>query len=169
MNREERLAKDRAVDPILFYHPSDGYGIFSNFSKHPIVLPSPWTREPTLYRTTEHRYQAMKSVNQEGHDWVVSAATAYESKERGRQVDLLDDWGGDYRDPCFWVMFEALTAKVFQHSKMERTLARTLDRTLYEDSPVDDIWGWRFRNDYRGKNLLGRALMDVRACCFSRP
>lgn len=35
-------------------------------------------------------------------------------------------------------------------------------RRIYEDSPTDDIWGWRFQQSYTGKNLLGRCWMDVR-------
>jgi predicted NAD-dependent protein-ADP-ribosyltransferase YbiA (DUF1768 family) len=66
-------------------------------------------------------------------------------------------------------MLEVTTAKARQHADIGKALEVTFDRPIYEDSPVDDIWGVRYRNNYQGKNLLGRCWMETRdsqkQCC----
>ena len=165
MERTERLAIDGYgpdVEPVLFYDARDEWGVFSNFSRHPVVMPHPFTGKTVGYLTAEHRFQAMKATNREAHDYVAAAAGPGDSKHKGREILLRDGWGGNYGDLCWYVMFEVVLAKAFQHDEMMDALMLTGTRPIYEDSPVDDIWGWRFRNDYRGKNLLGRVLMQVR-------
>jgi ribA/ribD-fused uncharacterized protein len=161
MNIYARLARDGAVDPILFYGGGE-WGCFSNFSSHGIWLPSPWEAVKTYYKTTEHRYQALKATDKFDHDYVVKSKNAGQSKDRGREIELREDWGNDEGDVCWYVMLECLIAKSLQHPSVLSTLDRTDDRWIYEDSPVDDIWGWRFQQDYSGKNLLGRCWMQTR-------
>lgn len=159
MTREERLARDRAVNPVLFYRPRDEWGVFSNFSPHPVTMIHPWSEMPTTYPTSEHRYQAMKAISREHHDYVGRSGDAAESKVRGREITLREDWD----DACFDVMVEVVAAKAHQHEEMSAALLRTGVRHIYEDSPRDAIWGWRSGEDHDGKNLLGEALMFVRA------
>lgn len=165
MDLRERLALDGYEDcePIFFYHPSDKYGWASNFSKHEIVLPSPFTFELTSYRTGEHRYQAMKATSVEDHDYIAGASNPTKAKSRGREILLRDAWGDSYGDLCYLVMLEVILTKVSQHNVIRRNLSKisTL-QPIYEDSPTDDIWGIRCAQDYRGKNLLGRCWMQVR-------
>jgi ribA/ribD-fused uncharacterized protein len=148
------------VQPELFYR-SKTKG--SNFSLHSIRLLDPWTGKPRVYKTCEHRYQAMKANSQAEHDWVCEAPTAFESKERGREVKLRLMWGEHYGSYAWYVMWEVVMAKAMQHADVREWLLSTGDRPIYEDSPVDDIWGWRYENDHRGRNLLGRCWMQVRA------
>lgn len=63
-------------------------------------------------------------------------------------------------------------AKFAQHPELRAYLAGTGDRVLVEASPVDRIWGIGLAHDdpaaenpelWRGLNLLGFALMEVRA------
>jgi ribA/ribD-fused uncharacterized protein len=162
MTKDERLALDTAGNsPIFFYNQNRPWGFLSNFSHHSIVMPSPWTGAPVLYKTGEHRYQAMKGSRQAEHDWVVEAADPSQAKDRGRAVRIWPDWGSDRTDRCYLVMTEVVTYKAMAHKRIADTLRGTSDM-IYEDSPVDDIWGWRYGNDYRGKNLLGLAWMQVR-------
>lgn len=165
MTREERLARDGCVNPVLFYHPRNQWGVFSNFSEHPVDMIHPWSQKPTRYATSEHRYQAMKATCREDHDHVASADGPMQSKERGGRngIRLREDWGADKDGACYAVMVEVVEAKVAQHDEMRAMLLRTGARHIYEDSATDDIWGWRCREDYRGRNLLGEALMEVRA------
>lgn len=160
MNREERLALDGCDNPVLFYRPSDAWGCFSNFSRHVVVLPHPFLNYAVTYATSEHRYQAMKATTVEDHDFVAAAYSAAEAKDRGRRIALRASWdfGTSYE-----VMVEAVAAKTAQHAAVGRALRETGDRMIYEDSPVDDIWGWRFHESYTGENLLGKALMEVRS------
>lgn len=172
MNKQQRLEHDGALDPILFYHQGHDWGVFSNFSHHPVVLPHPWTGVPTFHLTSEHRYQAMKATCHEDYDYVLAAENATESKARGGRftgIPLRSDWGDKYHDLCYYVMFEVVFAKAIQVPEMADALVDSQDRSLYEDSPTDDIWGWRNRNDYRGRNLLGQALMEVRSLIYGYP
>lgn len=168
MTREERLKADgfEGVEPVLFYR-SKTKG--SNFSPHVVRLLDPWTGKPTEYPTGEHRYQAMKSVDQEGHDYVLEAGTAFESKRRGHEILLRPGWSGPTSDPTYgsfawYSMWEVVMAKALQHRDVRIWLFETGKLPIYEDSPTDDIWGWRHADDYRGKNLLGRCWMQVRGC-----
>jgi ribA/ribD-fused uncharacterized protein len=165
LTREERLTQDGAVNPILFYRPRDPWGCFSNFSRHGVWLPHPWTGERVFYPTTEHRFQCMKACRAEDHDYVLAAANPTEAKHRGgpQGIALIDGWDSSYRGFAYYAMFEALVAKTLQHEDVSGALVDSGLRHIYEDSAVDDIWGWRYRNDHRGKNLLGRCWMDVRA------
>lgn len=162
MNRAERLESDGAVDPVLFFGARNPNGIFSNFYPTAIVLPNPWTFQPVWYRTREHRYQAMKATTKAEHDYVAKSATAYQSKQRGREVTLRDGWGSTQDGICWFVMCECLVASVYQDTPTLDALTGTGLRHMYEDSPTDDIWGWRFEQSYTGKNLLGKAWMHTR-------
>jgi ribA/ribD-fused uncharacterized protein len=155
---------DRDVEPVLFYHATGRYGAFSNFSGHTVELQVPSQKRRRVYATGEHRFQAMKAITVKDHTWVAKAISAFDAKKRGgpRGIELRDGWGNDYGDLCWYVMLELVIAKAQQHPEVLRLLRRTGDRPIYEDSPTDDIWGWRYREDYRGKNLLGRCWMTAR-------
>ena len=67
-------------------------------------------------------------------------------------------------------MVEVLKAK-FQRADLRKILLATEDRTLVEASPYDRIWGVGLavedsrildERKWRGQNLLGKALMEVR-------
>lgn len=156
-SREQRLAQDGAVNPVLFFG-----GRFSNFSAHPVVLPSPWDGELIEYRTSEHRFQAMKAITPDDHNLVAFQSSASDSKKAGRNIMLRPDWGDDSNTICWFVMLEALIYKTVQHSDVRNELRSTGKRIMYEDSPTDDLWGWRHARDHSGKNLLGRCWMQVR-------
>lgn len=164
MTKEERLERDGwdGIEPVLFYSPKDHNGIGSNFSNHRLILPHPFTGDDALYDTGEHRYQAMKAVTFEEHEKIRKAGSAFLAKKYGAQTLLRDGWGNDYGDLCWYVMVETISAKTLQNRAASKWLESTEDRLIYEDSPTDDIWGWRFENHYVGKNLLGRSWMEVR-------
>lgn len=165
MNREERLKRDgfEGIEPVLFYgHRGTEWPYFSNFSRHSVRMINPWTGKSIVYDTTEHRYQAMKSVDQRGHDYVVESSGPGQSKTRGREVQLRRDWGENYGTFAYYVMLEAVLTKASQYPIIGRSLERTGDRPIYEDSPTDDIWGWRYAKDHSGNNLLGLCWMQVR-------
>lgn len=166
MTREERLKADgyEGVEPVEFYSARDEYGAFSNFSPHPVVMINPWTGRYQRYSTIEHRFQAMKATNLRDHGWVVEAPSSGDAKLRGGPggISLREGWGSSYGDLCWYVMHEAVLAKAMQHPKIAELLLSTGDRPIWEDSPVDDIWGIRYEQSYTGKNLLGECWMDVR-------
>lgn len=170
MTKEERLKRDGygGVRPVLFYGPKNPNGLGSNFSKHAVWLPHPQTGKLTRYPTGEHRFQAMKATDARCHDAIANQPTAGKSKEAGgprSSVEgfvLRDGWGNNYGDLCWYVMAELVLAKALQHEDVQRWLTWTEEAPIYEDSPVDDIWGWRYEQSYTGKNLLGRCWMLTR-------
>lgn len=132
-------------------------GHFSNFAVCRLRMAHPWTGVDTEYLTVEHRFQAYKAASADEHDYVNRAPTAREAKNRGREVKMRADWEGTLRVD---VMREALRVK-FAAPFFADALRRTGNLTLIEDAPWDPIWGCG--PDGKGRNLLGKLLMDVRS------
>ena len=91
-------------------------------------------------------------------------------KRLGQQVRGFDEdtWKRERLD----IVVRGNEAKFGQSQKLRRILLATGDKTLVEASPIDRIWGIGLRADdpraqrpseWRGLNLLGEALMRVRA------
>lgn len=165
MDRAERMEKDGLTkEPIEFYGKNCEYNFFSNFSPHHLTLPHPFHPDEAIqYMTGEHRFQAMKASNEEDHDWIAAAVTPGDSKTRGRAIELREGWDTGL---SYYVMVETVMAKALAHEHILKALLGTNRRAIWEDSPTDDIWGIRYRNDYRGQNLLGKAWMQVRDQIF---
>jgi ribA/ribD-fused uncharacterized protein len=139
-------------DPEIRKDPEGVYfygGAFSNFAASPFLDGD----TGRMYPTVEHWFQANKAVHTEDHEWVRAAPNPAEAKRRGRHIRLRDDWEKVKYD----VMLQGLRAK-FMLSDFRKALLETGERNIYEDSPYDYEWGFR----KGGKNLLGKALMQVR-------
>jgi len=72
---------------------------------------------------------------------------------------------------CFEIMIEVNKAKYSQNEKLKKLLLSTGDKVIVEASPFDAIWGigLHWKDDkvldeklWKGMNLLGKALMEVR-------
>lgn len=139
---------------------------FSNFYLAPIEL------DGKRWETTEHYYQAMKSldaVEQEevrtgipiGHtragqlEKTEPNLTPGFAKKQGRLLLCRTDWTEVKQD----VMRKALRAKFAIPALREKLLSTGEDK-LIEASPSDYIWGEGA--DKSGQNLLGVLLMEVR-------
>jgi len=68
-------------------------------------------------------------------------------------------------------MYNGLLLKFSQNNSIKQKLISTHPKTLYEASKYDKIWGIGYyaneaintnKNKY-GRNLLGKALMDIRS------
>lgn len=171
MTAEERLAADgyAGADPVLFYYGTgEEWSCFSNFSPHRVSLPDPFYGLVESYETSEHRFQAMKADVWEAHRDIRLARGPSQTKLFGSRrspvegFNLREGWGEDYGDLCWYVMFEVVLAKAIQNQDVMDLLVATDDRPMYEDSPTDDKWGWRYHSNHSGKNLLGQCWMDVR-------
>ena len=92
-----------------------------------------------------------------------------EIKKLGRKVKNFDEKLWDkYK---FSIVYSGNLAKFSQNEKLKEFLLSTGDKVLVEASPYDGIWGIRMSADdenaenptrWRGQNLLGFALMQVR-------
>ena len=102
-------------------------------------------------------------------DAIAQATQPDKAKALGRAVQNYDDavWSSVRYDK----MVDVLRAK-FKEPFMRDILLRTGDRIIVEASPYDRIWGVGLdvedtrildEKNWRGQNLLGKALMDVRA------
>jgi ribA/ribD-fused uncharacterized protein len=179
MTKGERLKADgvTGAGSIIFYGPDEKkneFAIFSNFANYGVWMEDPFTHQMRWYKTVEHRFQAMKAITAITHEAIANQPTAYKAKQAGSKRSTVKNhvlrpgWGNDYGDLCWYVMFEAVLAKAMQHPEMTDALLDSYSDDeeplmIYEDSPTDPIWGWKIGDDYSGKNLLGKVLMQVRA------
>ena len=136
-----------AEEPFDFYG-----GPFSNFAYSPIHVDIGWGEHE--YSTVEHAFQAAKTTKDWQHHAVRTVATPSMAKQIGRNVELRPDW----EDVKYDVMLKCLRAK-YAIPYFRRQLLSTGYKEIREDSPTDRVWGWRDG----GQNLLGKALMQVRA------
>jgi ribA/ribD-fused uncharacterized protein len=179
MTPEERLARLRAtemagdrIDVLPFYghkpNPdgSAGIGCLSQW------WPQPFTVEGVSYATAEHWMMAGKARlfnDDDGLAEILAAASPGAAKAAGRRVRGFDD--ATWRAVCYDIVVAGNLAKFGQNDDLAGFLRRTGRRILAEASPFDRIWGigmGRTHADvarptrWRGLNLLGFALMDVR-------
>lgn len=146
------MAAPSASSALCFRKDTAVFGCFSNFSAHPVQV------DGVVWPTTEHFFQGMKPPqgHEEVREEVRSCKTPGKAKHLGRRVPLRDDWD-TYR---LEVMLTALRAKFSQHPSIGETLLLTGDRELVEDNKSDAFWGCGANG--KGKNMLGKLLMQVR-------
>lgn len=135
--------------------------------------PASFEIEGITYATAEHWMMAAKARlfdEPETLEQILVASTPAEAKALGRQVKNFDDaiWKANARR----LVTEGNVAKFRQNKELGEFLLATGDAVLVEASPRDCLWGIGLGQDnpkaqhpdtWRGQNLLGFALMDVRA------
>ena len=133
---------------------------------------SPFTVNNLTYLTAEHWMMAHKALlfgDTISFDKIINATKPGEAKELGRQVMGYDEqlWNEQRVE----IVKLGNIHKFNQHPELARYLLKTDDRVLVEASPVDTIWGIGLSEEdddlqniyaWRGPNLLGFALMEVR-------
>jgi ribA/ribD-fused uncharacterized protein len=134
---------------------------------------APFALDGQRYPTAEH-YMMAEKARLFGDDTalsqVLSAANPGAAKAAGRKVKGFDE--AVWLEHRFDIVVRANRAKFEQNRAMAKFLRQTGDQVLVEASPVDAIWGIGLAADderaadplqWRGLNLLGFALMQVRA------
>ena len=125
-----------------------------------------------IYKTAEHWMMAKKAElfnDNEVLVKIIKANSPAEAKKLGRQVKNYDDklWLANRYE----IVKQGNYHKFSQNKDLKTFLINTKDRVLVEASPVDPIWGIGMATDHkdilnpekwRGLNLLGFALMEVR-------
>lgn len=109
-----------------------------------------------VWPTSEHVYQAMKSVDERIHRHVATMKSADRAKQFGSSVILRDDWE-KVKIP---IMKDILQAK-FSVPEMKELLIATDDEILVEYTWWNDTF-WGVNTDYQGENNLGKLLMEIR-------
>ncbi|WP_146602537.1 NADAR family protein [Novipirellula aureliae] len=140
------------TDSIKFYSTGDEYGEFSNFADYPIRIGK------ATWPTTEHYFQAMKFKSKSDQNEIRKANSPMLAARMGRdrKRTLRKDWESAKVN----VMREALIAKFTQHDELRELLLSTGNAKIIEHTTNDDYWG--DGGDGRGKNMLGRLLVEVR-------
>lgn len=124
------------------------------------------------YPTAEHWMMAGKArlFNDEVtlHK-IINARTAPEAKTLGREVMGFDAQKWD--EEKYGLVIKGNLAKFSSNDQLKNFLIDTGDAVIVEASPVDNIWGIGLAADHadaahpskwKGENLLGYALMEVR-------
>ncbi|XP_033736830.1 riboflavin biosynthesis protein PYRR, chloroplastic-like [Pecten maximus] len=139
---------------------------FSQF--HPAVF----TVDGVKYNCAEQYMMHQKALtfkDDENAKAIMKAAKAFSQKKLGRKVRnfVPDIWSAK----CVDVVKKGNIAKFSQNSHLRKKLLDTYPKIMVEASPMDRIWGiglasgnklaWN-KNTWKGKNLLGYALTDVR-------
>jgi ribA/ribD-fused uncharacterized protein len=133
---------------------------------------SPFEIDGCVYPTAEHYMMAAKARlfgDVDAFDRVLKVGHPKQAKDAGRGVTGFDEeiWL-KYR---FDIVTTANEAKFRQNPGLSDFLLSTGDRILVEASPVDPVWGIGRASsdvhagspkDWKGLNLLGFALMEVR-------
>lgn len=156
-----------STEPVLFFKPEQPYGFMSNW------WPSPFTIDNVLFPTTEHHMMVMKALlmgDQAMARTILNTKSPSAVKGLGKKVKNFSPQLWDTHK--FEIVLTGNMAKFTQHPDLKQQLLATGDRIIAEASPYDKIWGIgmaptdsRARNpaNWKGQNLLGRILMEVRS------
>ena len=102
-------------------------------------------------------------------DKILQCSTPGEAKALGRKVTNFNN--EVWNERRMEIVIEGNLLKFSQNPDLKTFLLNTKNRVLVEASPVDEIWGVGLSRDsdkihdpntWRGLNLLGFALMEVR-------
>ncbi|KAK3611984.1 hypothetical protein CHS0354_011643 [Potamilus streckersoni] len=133
---------------------------------------SPFWKDDWNFVTAEQYMMLSKAVlfrDYEIAEKILRVKDPQQQKKLGRQVKHFSEERWNLH--CIHVVKAANREKFSQNDHLRNLLFLTYPRTLVEASPYDTIWGigWRIENDeawdkkkWRGLNLLGFALTDVR-------
>lgn len=140
------------MNTIKFYYEYEDYGYLSNYYLVDISV------DGKIWPSTEHYYQANKSIDPEYIEKVRAAETCDDAKALGNSEECVFRPGWlDVKDD---VMMTALRAKFTQHDDLKKLLLDTGDAVLMENSQKDYYWG--IGADGSGKSMLGKLLMSLR-------
>ena len=135
--------------------------------------PAAFTIDGIQYPTAEHYMMAEKARlfgDADAEQKILASSHPGDAKMLGRGVrDYVDTQWKKHR---FEIVVRGNVAKFSQHPQLQEFLLASEQRVLVEASPRDNIWGIglgqdnlkaKIPSEWRGLNLLGFALMEVRA------
>ena len=154
---------------IFFWRENNKYGFLSNFyySSFKDLL-------GFIYICNEQYFMAQKcllfdSENKKLFKEIMECKIPIMIKKLGRKVKNFDQQIWDKEK--YNIMKTGIKYKFSQNKFLKKKLLETKGKDLYEASPYDKIWGIGINHNiainmdssnYKGENLLGKALMEVR-------
>lgn len=129
---------------------SGDFAFLSNFYYTGVVY------EGIFYPSSEHAYQAAKSLNKEDRISVKKSGGPAQAKRRGKEIKMREDWD----EVKYSVMEEILRIK-FADPVLKEMLVSTEDYELVEGNYWHDYY-WGVCGGI-GENNLGKLLMKIRS------
>lgn len=127
------------------------YRFLSNFWMAPVEY------EGIVYPSSEHAYQAAKTLNKDLRSAFAEINSPSAVKKLGQTITLRPDW----EDVKINVMRDIVIAKFEQNPELMEKLMATKGRELIEGN----TWGDTFWGECplgKGRNELGKILMSIR-------
>lgn len=134
--------------------------------------PAPFVIDGKQYATAEHYMMAEKArvfLDFDTEEKILLSNDPSHAKAMGRLVRNFSE--EIWRQRCFDIVVNGNIGRFSQNSDLKNFLIATGNKVLVEASPLDRIWGIGLAEDdreaknpelWKGKNLLGFALMKVR-------
>lgn len=148
-------AKGKKKSVIKFYDKHNDYYEFSNFYQG-----TPINIDWNSWKTAEHYFQAQKFVGR--YDYLQAVVRETESAREAFKFAASTKayWRADWKTVRADVMRTVLNAKFRTDKDLRKSLCGTGNAQLVEASPIDAFWG--YGPDGKGKNMLGKLLMELR-------
>lgn len=128
------------------------YRFLSNFYMASVIY------EDLEYPSSEHAYQAAKSLSETERKYIRKLKKPSEAKRAGKKVKLRSDW----ESIKLKVMEDIVRDKFSRHEHLRSALLKTGDQELQEGNTWKDyFWGVDLRTKH-GQNHLGKILMSIR-------
>lgn len=152
---------------IYFYGTSGRYGYLSNFYRTTFVV------DGITFNCSEQYFMYIKCITFDKDNTalledILNETSPTKIKAYGRKVQHYNE--KKWSEIRYGVMLRALYYKFDQNPLLKQKLIDTGEKTLYESSPYDRVWGIGMNAekaisvDYiNGFNLLGKALMETRS------
>jgi ribA/ribD-fused uncharacterized protein len=141
---------DPSLPPILEF--AKEYRFLSNF------YPSELVWEGKVWKTSEHAYQAAKTLDLPEREYIRKLASPSLAKQNGRLVDVRPHWDELKYD----IMKEIVDLKFRHNPELLKKLIATDGVWLEEGNHHGDkIWGTDIKTRV-GNNWLGMVLMELR-------
>lgn len=154
---EARKAQWDATEFMPIKGFKDQYRFLSNFYPARIVI------NGQHYRSSEHAYQAAKTLDRDWRERIAECRTPGEAKRLGNKAPKRSDWDTIRLD----IMKLVVEEKFKGSPALQRMLLSTGKAPLEETNHWNDtFWGVC---KGKGTNHLGQILMDVRAMLHVRP
>ena len=169
---EQQIRNNIAVEYLFFWGHTPNQPNSIDKSCFSQWYPSPFSVEGITYFTAEHWMMAKKAElfnDQQIFEKIITEPKPGAVKAFGREIKNFDD--EIWKAAAFEIVVEGNRHKFSQNNLIKEYLVNTGNKILAEASPTDFIWGIGLAQDnedatnpdsWKGTNLLGFALMEVR-------